>query len=250
MDFNVLKRGKKLSLARIYWNAGLSLKNMFLVAVMLAAFAANAEERMDTARADYDRMAASKSEFVEFQRYGNILKFESLHYGPPYRAEIVSVEICTDIRSGKKVGAVLIAGLGGSGILDYDEIKECAKFLTFLRDSVICEKPDPNVYTQYAYLSEDGVKFQVSSKLNFARTKYKDWELFVDPDYRYSWIRGIWLKKEDVAKLLDMLNWAYDALTDILKNGKSPAEVAGSKPEEASDSGDDGDDDPFSKGGY
>lgn len=223
---------------------------------MLAAFTANAEERMDTARAAYERMNASKSKFVQFQRDGNarIVKWESLHYGPPYKAEIVSVEICTDIRSGEKVGAVTIVGLGGSGTLDYDEVKECAKFLIFVRDSVICEKPDPKVYTQYAYLSEDGVRFQVNSKLNFAKTKYNDWELFVDPDCRYSWIRGVWLKKKDVAKLLEMLNWAYDALTDILKNGKSPAEVAGSsrKGLQKSEGGgsEEEDDAPFSTGGY
>lgn len=160
----------------------------------------------------------SKSKVVEMlNKEGVLLKKEFYDIGKIPVAEFQNV-IITDISSGKRFGALRVqtstyTSTGTDtyiGTLDYDEIEDCIKSLSFFKNGLIVSIPP--TYTECAFKTKDGVSFGA-----YLHTTKKEqyWRLFIKTK-SYTDRSQKFMDIDQLDVIIDILNKALENMGEYL----------------------------------
>jgi hypothetical protein len=160
----------------------------------------------------------SRSQVVEFlKKDGKLLQKQYHSIGQIGRIEFENIIIC-DLVNDEKIGALRIIVSEGSalssetgryiGTLDFDEIEDCLKSLKYMKEKT---SSTADTYTEYEYLTRDGVKIGVYS----GKLKSNPWVFFVRTD-RYELRSRETMNYNKIDDVINMIQSASDNLKSLL----------------------------------
>lgn len=162
-----------------------------------------------------DDIPESQSKTIEFLKASGSFFVKEFYDLPKVSSVECQVLIITNVVSGKKIGCLRLTTKYNSqyssddyiGTLDSDEIEDCIKSLTYIKDTLL--PSTPTVYTEAVYKTKDGVKLGA----------YYDegkWKAYVYTK-GYTSRSACFLKSDNIETFINVMNSAQQLIAEKTK---------------------------------